>query len=297
MLISDYLEQIKDSIQFGSPLRVLDICCGKGGDLLKWQKGNITHLICTDIAQISVEQCEARYKKVTQNDPPNRKSFKAEFFTADATRDRLRNRYKDPSIELNLVSCQFAFHYCFESPKQAETMLRNVSECLRVGGFFIGTIPDAYDIMRRQQAADSNTFGNDIYQIKFLSDPKDLPIFGAKYNFHLNGVVDCPEFLVFFPALEKLALKYNLKLVEKVRFEDYYDLKIKRGRNLLEKMQAVERYGLHGNRDLSQSDEGNEYRHAREFLKKKEGYGKKCGTLSASEWEATCELNAVTCLR
>lgn len=290
MLISDYLERIKDSIQYGSPLRVLDICCGKGGDLLKWQKGNITHLICTDIAQLSIEQCEARYKKITQHDPPNRKSFKAEFFTADATRDRLRNRYKDPSIELNLVSCQFAFHYCFESPKQAEMMLRNVSECLRVGGFFIGTIPDAYDIMRRQQAAESNSFGNDIYNIKFLSDPNDLPIFGAKYNFHLNGVVDCPEFLVYFPAFEKLALKYNLKLVEKVRFEEYFDVKIQRGRGLLEKMRAVERYGLHDNRDLSQSDEGAEYKHARDFLKRKEGYGKKCGTLSASEWEATCEF-------
>jgi len=32
---------------------------------------------------------------------------------------------------------------------------------------------------------------------------KPFPIFGAKYNFHLEGVVDCPEFLVYFPALEK----------------------------------------------------------------------------------------------
>jgi mRNA (guanine-N7-)-methyltransferase len=290
MLISDYLQRIKDSIQFGSPLRVLDICCGKGGDLLKWQKGNITYLICTDIADLSIEQCKARYDKITQHDPPERKSFKAEFFTADATRDRLRNRFKDPSIELNLVSCQFAFHYCFESPKQAENMLRNVSECLRVGGYFIGTIPDAYDIMRRQRAAESETFGNDVYQIKFLSDPNDLPIFGAKYNFHLNGVVDCPEFLVYFPALVKLAKKYNLKLIEKVRFEDYFDMKVGRGRGLLEKMQAVERYGLYDNRNLSRSDES-EYQHARDFLKQKEGYDRrKLGTLSASEWEATCKF-------
>lgn len=30
-----------------------------------------------------------------------------------------------------------------------------------------------------------------------------FPIFGAKYNFHLEGVVDCPEFLVYFPVLVK----------------------------------------------------------------------------------------------
>ena len=34
-------------------------------------------------------------------------------------------------------------------------------------------------------------------------DKENLPLFGARYNFHLQGVVDCPEFLVFFPVLEK----------------------------------------------------------------------------------------------
>lgn len=199
--------------------------------------------------------------------------------------------FSDPSIELNLVSCQFAFHYCFESPKQAEMMLKNVSECLRVGGYFIGTIPDAFDIMKRQRKADSDSFGNDIFQIKFLSDPNDLPIFGAKYNFHLDGVVDCPEFLVYFPALVKLAKKYSLKLIENVRFEDYFQSKIGRGKGLIEKMQAVERYGLHANRNMSRSNE-EEYKHAKDFLLQKGGYEnrRRCGTLSASEWEAACKF-------
>lgn len=169
-------------------------------------------------------------------------------------------------------------------------MLKNVSECLRVGGYFIGTIPDAFDIMKRQRHSESDTFGNEVYQIKFLSDPNDLPIFGAKYNFHLEGVVDCPEFLVYFPALVKLAKKYSLELVENVRFEDYFQLKIGRGRGLIEKMQAVERYGLQSKQRLSWSNE-DEYRHAKDFLMQKGGYDnrRRCGTLSASEWEAACK--------
>jgi mRNA (guanine-N7-)-methyltransferase len=50
-------------------------------------------------------------------------------------------------MELDLVSCQFSFHYCFESLPQAENMVRNAAECLRPGGYFIGTIPDAYEIV------------------------------------------------------------------------------------------------------------------------------------------------------
>ena len=35
-------------------------------------------------------------------------------------------------MEFDIVSCQFAFHYCFESLPQAECMLKNISENLKV---------------------------------------------------------------------------------------------------------------------------------------------------------------------
>ena len=40
--------------------------------------------------------------------------------------------------KFDIVSCQFAFHYSFESEAQAECMVKNAAECLRPGGFFIG---------------------------------------------------------------------------------------------------------------------------------------------------------------
>lgn len=225
VLINEFITKTKSGLKLGEPLRVLDMCCGKGGDLLKWDKGGITHLICTDIAEVSIQQCEERYRAMVERKQGNKfgKLFTAEFFACDSTLQRLREKYKDPSIELNLVSCQFAFHYCFESLKQAECMIRNASECLRPGGYFIGTIPDANDIMKRQREADSNSFGNSIYRINFLCDTDTPPLFGAKYNFELDGVVNCPEFLVHFPLLIKLARKFGLRLVLKERFEDFFD--------------------------------------------------------------------------
>lgn len=50
-------------------------------------------------------------------------------------------------MELDLTSVQFALHYSFESLPQAECMIKNASESLRPGGYFIGTIPDAYELV------------------------------------------------------------------------------------------------------------------------------------------------------
>jgi mRNA (guanine-N7-)-methyltransferase len=65
------------------------MCCGKGGDLLKWRRGNITHLVCADIAEVSVEQCQARYNDL-QNRSRNERGFApvftAEFISADCTK-------------------------------------------------------------------------------------------------------------------------------------------------------------------------------------------------------------------
>jgi hypothetical protein len=57
---------------------------------------------------------------------------------------------------------------------------------------------------RKRQQTEGDSFGNEIYKVEFQCDTKPpVPLFGAKYSFHLEGVVDCPEFLVHFPTLVK----------------------------------------------------------------------------------------------
>jgi hypothetical protein len=57
---------------------------------------------------------------------------------------------------------------------------------------------------RKRQQTEGDSFGNEIYKVEFQCDTKPpFPLFGAKYSFHLEGVVDCPEFLVHFPTLVK----------------------------------------------------------------------------------------------
>lgn len=48
------------------------------------------------------------------------------------------------------------------------------------------------------------TIGNDVYSVTMSGeyDPHQrLPLFGCKYHFQLAGVVNVPEYLVYFPLL------------------------------------------------------------------------------------------------
>jgi len=278
MLLNEYLSKLKAS-PLGGNLRVMDLGCGKGGDLLKWQRGGVSYVVCVDIAAKSIEQCQDRYRDMRG------RNFTAEFHAADCTKQRISSLYKHKNILFDLVSCQFVFHYSFESLPQAECMLRNASENLRLGGYFIGTMPDAFDIVSRLRASGGNKFGNSLYSVTFPEDSvrSTPPLFGARYEFHLEGVVDCPEFLVHLPTLVKLADRFGLMLIGKQRFANYFDQRKDQGegKSLMKKMRTMESYPPRNGEELVGGAE--QYEHAKRFCEENEGV---CGTLSKDEWEA-----------
>ncbi|XP_053601376.1 mRNA cap guanine-N7 methyltransferase [Plodia interpunctella] len=282
VLIQEYTDKVREK-DYGRPLKVLDICCGKGGDLSKWQKARVEKVIFADIAAVSVQQCQTRYDDLKKRCG---RLYSAEFIAADCTKETLRDKYDDPSIGFDLVSCQFGLHYSFESLAQARRMLTNISECLRPDGYFFGTIPDANEIVSRVKKSPESSFKNRILNIKLLFDTKNgFPLFGAKYDFHLEGVVDCPEFLVNFDLLVKLASEYGLELVYKARFADFYKDHSEKYKQLLQRIICFESYPAPPGKELIGADI--EYEHAlnfRESMEKKTEQDR-IGTMSKCEWE------------
>ncbi|XP_048795174.1 mRNA cap guanine-N7 methyltransferase [Tympanuchus pallidicinctus] len=283
VLIGEFIDRVR---QKKSDITVLDLGCGKGGDLLKWRKGRIKKLVCTDIADISVQQCKQRYEDMKARCRYNERIFDAEFIQADSTKDLLSPKYSDPDTRFDICSCQFVYHYSFETYEQADMMLKNACGNLSPGGYFIGTTPNSFELVKRLEASETNSFGNDVYSVKF-EKKGEYPLFGCKYDFHLEEVVDVPEFLVYFPLLEEMAKKHGMKLVYKMTFREFYEEKIKNEEHkmLLRRMQALEPYSAFGDSRLA-SDKPDDYEHAKEFIK--DGKAKlPLGTLSKSEWEAT----------
>ncbi|XP_075867708.1 mRNA cap guanine-N(7) methyltransferase [Nelusetta ayraudi] len=284
VLIGEILEQVREA---GShQVAVLDLGCGKGGDLLKWRRGNISHLVCADIAGVSVEQCQSRYDDMRRRSHGSERLFSAQFITADCSKEVLAEKLADPGLTFDLCSCQFVYHYSFESLQQADMMLRNACERLRPGGFFIGTTPDAFELVKRVEASDSLSFGSEVFKVSF-QNKGPYPLFGCQYHFSLDHVVDVPEFLVYFPLLEHMAKRYKMRLVLKQRFSEFFQEKVQKEqhRSLMMKMMALEPFsGEDASRQESQSP--HEYSHAEEHCVRA-GVTLPLGTLSRSEWEAT----------
>ncbi|EDM14755.1 RNA (guanine-7-) methyltransferase, isoform CRA_c [Rattus norvegicus] len=228
ILIGEILEKVRQ--RKNRDITVLDLGCGKGGDLLKWRKGRISRLVCADIADISMKQCQQRYEDMKCR-RDNEYIFSAEFITADCSKELLVEKFHDPEMYFDICSCQFACHYSFESLEQADMMLRNACGRLNPGGYFIGTTPNSFELM--------------------------------------------------------MAKKYNMKLIYKKTFLEFYEEKIKNNENkmLLKRMQALESYPANENSKLA-SEKAGDYAHAAEYMKNSQ-VRLPLGTLSKSEWEAT----------
>ena len=172
-----------------------------------------------------------------------------------------------------------------------------------MGGFFIGSTTNAYELVKRLRQSRDHSFGNEIYKITFdaFQDKDDIDLFGVKFDFHLDSVVNCPEYLLNFDVLIKLASKHNLKLVFKKTFAEFFDDNSKVGQNkeLISIMRALEPY-YPKEMDQSSEQEGEEEaanrclkeyafiesRLADDSFKNDLQPNETYATLSKSEWEA-----------
>ncbi|KAK4048748.1 mRNA cap guanine-N7 methyltransferase [Microbotryomycetes sp. JL221] len=192
-------------------IKVLDLGCGKGGDLQKWAKAGTDELVGIDLAEVSIEQARERWQSMRNR--PN----VASFHVCDCFETSIEQVLDNTTLSrpFDVVSMQFCMHYAFETKEKAHMMLSNVSRFLRPGGRFIGTIPDAENLLSRLDAIEDDNnlaFGNSVYGIKFDHRTWDSP-FGHRYTFYLQDAVDeVPEYVVYWEEFVQMAENYGLEL-------------------------------------------------------------------------------------
>ena len=247
--------------KLGKGVAVLELCCGKGGDLDKYFMNNIKLFVGADISKESLKNAMDRLEKIKNEKYKDNFRIKCIFIKDDLSSPDNRFLEKiDKNYYFDLVSCQFALHYHFQNEKRLNAFLTNVSSRLCEGGYFIGTIIEDNVIVKRlrnrKKIAENKylkekfTFGNEYYSVKFSQkhfDVKNGP-FGIKYGFYLEDSIDnrdeegkikyVEEYLIVFNEFVELCKKYDLYLVEKENFTKFYSdyVKIEQFKRLSERM-------------------------------------------------------------
>lgn len=204
--------------------KVFDLCCGKGGDIFKFKDRKIEKYIGVDISQYSVDEAKKRYET-------NKSIFEAEFFCRDAYDGKLELKES-----IDFISCQFSFHYAFESENKVKNAILSTTKTLKKGGFIVFTVPDDEKLLAKKRKL-GDKFGNSYFEVEFLKNEKETETYGIEYNFTLKDSIEsCSEFLVKNKEFIELMKSLNFNCVLNEKFKNFFSEKRKNNKNLFTKM-------------------------------------------------------------
>ena len=237
---------------------LIDYACGKAGDLPKWIDAKLSFVFGIDVSKDNLENrlngaC-SRYlnaRKDTKNMP-------YALFVHGNSSQNIRNgsaMLNDKAIQItnaifgngpkdkeiigpgvsrqfgkgiegfNVSSCQFALHYFFKNPDTLQGFLRNLSECTKYQGYFIGTAYDGktiFDLLKKKNPGESVQIledGKKVWEIiksydhsSFLDDSSSIGYRIDVFQESINQLI--PEYLINFNYLERIMLNYGFKIID-----------------------------------------------------------------------------------
>jgi mRNA (guanine-N7-)-methyltransferase len=130
--------------------RVLDLACGKCGDIQKWRIAGVERYCGVDISITGISDGAGRFNSVNTKPTSSGRYMEGKLARADLGVTNLKaSGIVGTNESFDTISIQFALHYLFQSEHRALAFFRNIADCLAIGGVFLGTIPDAAYLVRR----------------------------------------------------------------------------------------------------------------------------------------------------
>ena len=236
---------------------LIDYACGKGGDFSKWIEAKLSFVFGIDISKDNLENrldgaCARflNYRKRFKHVPyalfvngnsslnirnglamMNDKAVqitKAVFGQGHNDTEKLgkgvARQFGKGEEGFNVSSCQFAVHYMFENQTTFQNFMRNISECTKLNGYFIGTCYDGkliFNLLKKKKMGESIELyegTKKIWEIrKEYEDAAfddDVTSLGCKINVFQETINKMfAEYLVNFDYLERIMENYGFKLV------------------------------------------------------------------------------------
>ncbi len=238
---------------------LIDFACGKAGDLPKWIAARLSFVFGVDISKDNLENrldgaCARFLKARRQNKSMpyalfvngnsafnikngsamlNDKAIQitnAVFGNGNKDSDKIgkgvSRQYGKGAEGFNVSSCQFALHYFLETPDTFQGFMRNLSECTKLNGYFIGTSYDGkeiFNLLKKKGPGESVQIidnGKKIWEIvkgykaeTFEDDSSSIGYRIDVYQESINQLL--PEFLINFDYLNRIMELYGFKLIDR----------------------------------------------------------------------------------
>ena len=198
---------------------LLDLGCGRGGDMYKWHTVGIEKVIGIDVNKSAVCEAIRRYKNQTDL---NLRSYSF-YFTTPKNIFIEFLRYKQLFQTFDNISCMFVLHYFFDNEQNVNNIFDQISKSLVKGGHFFGTIMDGDSVARH--IAETEIYNNKAVFIK--KEYKTHMRYGNKIQFMLSGTLYfgektiSNEYLIYKDVLQDVGKKHGLELIEYESFKHY----------------------------------------------------------------------------
>jgi len=221
---------------------LLDLAAGTGGDSLKWKLGLLKDVVGIEIVRESVEIARTNYMSYKGAKPNTTyvwgDSGKLIFPDYDSALDGYNKSLLKKVIlsknQFDVVSMQFAIHYLFENEIKLRTFLQNVSDNLKIGGYFIGTSMDGgriIELLRGMKKPAEGIIGDDVlwkiekkYSATMKWDTKKSML-GHKIEVYINTIgIPHEEYLVNYAYLEEIVKEYGFEKEIIRGFGDIYEM-------------------------------------------------------------------------
>ena len=230
----EVLNKLKKAGISESAVSLLDLGSGKGNDMNRWYDLKINNVVGIDI---STESIDTAYKRFMSGN--YRKSYSVNFFQSDiGMHDKKLYDYLDNYVKTHLkrkfdiVSCNFAIHYFFRSPEALINFFTIIKKYLKRGGYFIGTALNKDLILNLMRKNDNSDVTLPLLELKPLVNfYNNNTVYNRKYSIKIGNDTDettyfsngpSIEYLVDFGELRKVALQFELKMINVEDFEDIY---------------------------------------------------------------------------
>jgi hypothetical protein len=238
---------------------LIDLACGKAGDLPKWIAAKLSFVFGIDVSEDNLENridgaC-VRYLKarklnkhmpyalfVRGNSSFNirdgsallndraKKTAAAVFGNGPKDVDKIgkgvARQYGKGDNGFNVCSCQFAIHYFFESPDTLKGFLKNVAQCTKINGYFIGTAYDGkilFDKLKKIKSGESlqlvdqgkkvweviKIYTSDTFEDNSSSIAYEINVYQESINQYIS------EYLVNFNYLDRVMEAYGFKVISR----------------------------------------------------------------------------------